>query len=115
MGNTAKLLFVFGEHKDGHVDVSDGENDILIRVPRSVAEPVIKWSEEQAQVSDGWRAEVVRLRAVLNGIESTLSARVADYERAGMIDHAKATDQCRADVARLRAAPLACTPTKEGG
>lgn len=73
MSNDAKLLFIFGQHTDGCVDVSDGDNDVLEHVPRSVAEAVIKWTDEQAKISDEWRDTVVGLRNDLSEARDAVS------------------------------------------
>ena len=33
--------FVFGKYKDGHVDISDGDQDVVTRIPDSEAKEII--------------------------------------------------------------------------
>jgi hypothetical protein len=37
-----ELWFIFGEYPDGRVDLSDGQDDVFERLPRDVAERIIK-------------------------------------------------------------------------
>jgi hypothetical protein len=40
--NGHRRWFIFGEHADGCVDVSDGEGDVLVKIPRTIAEEIIR-------------------------------------------------------------------------
>jgi len=40
-GKDLKIWFVFGESPDGTVDISDGDDDVAVHLPRDVAERII--------------------------------------------------------------------------
>ncbi len=43
---TVGVWFVFGEHMDGTVDVSDGTRDVATKVPRDLADKLIALQAE---------------------------------------------------------------------
>lgn len=52
-----ELWFIFGEHTDGCVDVSDGRDDVFEHIPRAKAERLV---ELRAEFLAAVRAEYVR-------------------------------------------------------
>lgn len=53
--------FIFGEHPNGTVDVSDGDQDIFIRLPRESAQRIIAARTELANVIEAELCRRTRL------------------------------------------------------
>jgi hypothetical protein len=45
--------FIFGVHDDGTVDLSDGDSDVLIGIPKDFAEQVMKYRDATAAFHRG--------------------------------------------------------------
>jgi len=79
----AKNLIIFGQYADGCVDVADDSKDVLVHVPRDVAEAVCAWVDKQANEHDEALAEAAELYQENLRLREAISAAVAASDRLG--------------------------------